>query len=59
MDILLYMEKDGQQLVVRYDPIRYHHDVFENGQHLGRVRLREFYFNGWKCVKREVLNVRL
>ena len=55
MTILLYMEKIDRKLVVRYDPSRYHHDVFENGTHLGRVRLREFLIEGYKCVKREIV----
>ena len=56
MTIYLHMQKRNKILVVRFDPVRYHHDVFENGEHLGRIRMREFLFDGWKCVKREVLD---
>lgn len=59
MTIYLTMQKRNKTLVVRYDPVRYDHDVFENGEHLGRIKLREFLFDGWKCIKREVLDDRL
>lgn len=68
MTIYLTMQKDTTHvvdlddtttLVVEFDFNRYDHNVFQDGQHLGRLKLREFFFNGWKCIKREVKNDRL
>ena len=45
--------KTDQTLIVNYNPHTWDHDVFENGEFLGKLRLRELFFNGFECVGKE------
>lgn len=53
MLIYLTLQKDDKQLLVRYNPEKYAHAVFENNKHIGDCKLREFFFDGWKCINKE------
>ena len=54
--ILMTMEhpKTKQKFIVEYDETSYDHSAFEIDEFLGRVRLRELFFAGFKCVDRDI-----
>jgi len=42
------------KLTVDYDETSYTHDLFDNDGYLGRVRMRELFFAGYKCVCKDI-----
>jgi len=54
ISMILTLKKNEEILTVNFDFNRWDHDIFENGQHLGKTTLKELFKGGWVCVKREV-----
>ena len=55
IDIIMTFKhiKTDKSFIVRYDPNKYDHDIWEHGTYLGRIRLRELFFAGFECTDRE------
>jgi len=53
MSLTLFLENldTKQKLAVDYGFGNKTHNVWEDDTYLGRLRLRELFFNGFKCVK--------
>ena len=45
--------ENNQVLSVEYNPYYFVHDMWEDNVYLGKIKLKELFFNGFDCIFRE------